>query len=45
MTAEKLTVTHLRIDPEQPPEGAQLVCEPSVFPAGLVFAKEAIMLL
>jgi len=41
-TAEKLAATRLGIDPEQPPEGAHLVCEPSVFPAGLVFAKEVV---
>jgi hypothetical protein len=40
--AEKLAATRLGIDPEQPPEGARLVCEPSVFPAGLVFAKEVV---
>jgi hypothetical protein len=45
MTVEKLTVTYLRIDPEQLPEGAWLVCELLVFPVGLVFTKEVIMLL
>jgi len=40
--AEKLAATHLGIDPELPPEGARLVREPSVFPAGLVFAKEVV---
>jgi len=40
--AEKLAATRLGIDIEQRPEGARLVCEPSVFPAGLVFAKEVI---
>jgi len=38
--AEKLAVTHLGIDPEQPPEGARFLCEPSAFPAGLLLAKE-----
>jgi len=40
--AEKLAATRLGIDSEQRPEGARLVCEPSVFPAGLVFAKEVV---
>ena len=40
--AEKLAATRLGIDPEQLPEGARLVREPSVFPAGLVFAKEVV---
>jgi hypothetical protein len=40
--AEKLAATRLGIDPERLPEGARLVCEPSVFPAGLVFAKEVV---
>ena len=42
--AEKLAATRLGIDPDRPPEGARLVCEPSVFPAGLVFAKEVVQL-
>jgi len=41
-TAEKLAATCLGIDPEQPPDGARLVCEPSVFPADLVFANEVV---
>ena len=41
-TAEKLAATRLGIDPEQPPSGAHVVCEPSPFPAGLVFAKEVV---
>jgi hypothetical protein len=41
-SAEKLAATRLGIDPEQPPEGARLVCEPSEFPAGTVFAKEVV---
>ncbi|KAI0251641.1 hypothetical protein BJV78DRAFT_415852 [Lactifluus subvellereus] len=40
--AEKLAATRLGIDLEQPPEGARLVCEPSVFPAGEVFAKQVV---
>jgi hypothetical protein len=40
--AEKLAATRLGIDSERLPEGARLVCEPSVFPAGLVFAKEVV---
>jgi hypothetical protein len=40
--AEKLAATRLGINPDRPPEGARLVCEPSVFPAGLVFAKEVV---
>jgi len=40
--AEKLAATRLGIDPDRPPEGARLVCEPSVFPAGLVFPKEVV---
>jgi hypothetical protein len=40
--AEKLAATRLGIDLERPPEGARLVCEPSVFPAGEVFAKEVV---
>ena len=40
--AEKLAAKRLGIDPELPPEGARLVREPSVFPAGLVFAKEVV---
>jgi len=40
--AEKLAATHLGIDPEQLPDGARLVCEPSVFPADLVFANEVV---
>jgi hypothetical protein len=39
---EKLAATRLGIDPERAPEGARLVCEPSVFPAGVVFAKEVV---
>lgn len=41
-TAEKLAATRLGIDPEQPPDGARLVCEPSVFPVDLVFANEVV---
>jgi len=44
-TAEKLAVTRLGIDPEWLPDGARLVCEPSVFPADLVFAIEVVTLL
>jgi hypothetical protein len=40
--AEKLAATRLGIDPERAPEGARLVCEPSVFPAGVVFAKDVV---
>ena len=40
--AEKLAATRLGIDSERLPEGARLVCEPSVFPADLVFAKEVV---
>ena len=40
--AEKIAATRLGIDPEQPPESARLVCEPSVFPADQVFAKEVV---
>jgi hypothetical protein len=39
---EKLAATHLNIDPGRPPEGSHLVCEPSVFPAGLVFVNEVV---
>ena len=39
----KLAGKRLGIDPEQPLEGARLECEPSVFPAGLVFAKGVVM--
>ncbi|KAH9961881.1 hypothetical protein BC827DRAFT_1383685 [Russula dissimulans] len=40
--AERVAARHLGIDPEQPPEGAKMVCEPSVFAAGMVFAKEVV---
>ena len=40
--AEKLAATRLGINPDRLPEGARLVCEPSVFPAGQVFAKEVV---
>jgi len=40
--AEKIAAKRLGIDPEQPPEGARMVCEPSVFAVGMVFAKEVI---
>jgi hypothetical protein len=38
----KLAETRLGMGPEQPPEGARLVCEPSRFPVILVFAEEVI---
>ena len=41
--ARKLAGKRLGIDPERSFEGARLECEPSVFPAGLVFAKEVVM--
>ena len=40
--AEKLAATHSGTDPEQPPEGARFVREPSAFPVGLVLAKEVV---
>ena len=40
--AEKLAATRLGIDPERPVEGARLVCEPSMFPSGPVFAEEVV---
>lgn len=40
--AENLAASRLDIDIEKPPEGSRLVCEPSVFPAGGVFAKEVV---
>lgn len=40
--AEKIVAARLGIDPEQPPEGARVVCEPSVFPADLMFANEVV---
>ncbi|KAH9172424.1 hypothetical protein EDB89DRAFT_1965167 [Lactarius sanguifluus] len=40
--AEKLAASRLGIDLEKPVEGSRLVCEPSVFPAGGVFAKEVV---
>ena len=41
--AEKAAAARLGIDDvEKPAEGSRLVCEPSVFPAGGVFAKEVI---
>ncbi len=40
--AEKLAASRLGIDPEEPAEGSRLVCEPSVFPAIGVFAKEVV---
>ena len=43
--AENLAATRLGLELEQPPEGARLVSEPSVFPTGLVFVKEVVMLL
>ena len=44
-TTEKLAATCLGIDSEWLPDGARLVCEPSVFPADLVFAIEVVTLL
>jgi hypothetical protein len=40
--AEKLAASRLGIDVEKPPEGSRLVTEPSVFPAGGVFAKKVV---
>lgn len=40
--AEKAAALRLRIDLEEPTPGARLVYEPSVFPAGGVFAKEVV---
>jgi hypothetical protein len=40
--AEKLAASRLGIDLEKPAEGSRLVCEPSVLPAGGVFAKEVV---
>ncbi|KAH8985237.1 hypothetical protein EDB86DRAFT_2959643 [Lactarius hatsudake] len=40
--AEKLAASRLGIDLEKPVDGSRLVCEPSVFPAGGVFAKEVV---
>jgi hypothetical protein len=40
--AEKLAGSRLGIDVEKPPVGSRLVTEPSVFPAGGVFAKEVV---
>jgi hypothetical protein len=42
MTAKKLAVTRLGLDMEKPPEGSQLVCEPSVFPVDDLFAKQVV---
>ena len=39
---EKLAAARLGIDIEKPLEGSRLVCEPSVFPLGGVFAKEVV---
>ncbi|KAH9031019.1 hypothetical protein EDB85DRAFT_2146365 [Lactarius pseudohatsudake] len=39
---EKFAASRLGVDLEEPIEGSQLVCEPSVFPAGGVFAKEVV---
>lgn len=40
--AEKGAALRLGIDLEEPAAGSRLVCEPSVFPAGGVFAKEVV---
>ena len=40
--AEKLAASRLGIDIEKPAEGSRLVVEPSVFPAGGVFAEEVV---
>ncbi|KAH9018313.1 hypothetical protein EDB84DRAFT_1276248 [Lactarius hengduanensis] len=40
--AEKLAASRLGVNLEEPIEGSQLVCEPSVFPTGGVFAKEVV---
>ncbi|KAH8985373.1 hypothetical protein EDB92DRAFT_1802543 [Lactarius akahatsu] len=40
--AETIAASRLGIDLEEPIEGSQLVCEPSVLPAGGVFAKEVV---
>ena len=41
--AEKAAAARLGVDDvEKPAEGSRLVCEPSVFPAGGVFAKEVV---
>jgi len=41
--AKNLAGMRLGIDPEQSPRSPRFVCEPSVFPAGLVFTKEVVM--
>jgi hypothetical protein len=43
MMAKKLVVTRLGLDMEKPPEGSQLVCEPSMFPVNNMFAKQVVM--
>ncbi|KAH9031028.1 hypothetical protein EDB85DRAFT_2146371 [Lactarius pseudohatsudake] len=40
--AEKLAASRLGIDLKEPVEASQLVCEPSVFPAAGIFAKEVV---
>ena len=40
--AEKLAAARMGIDTAQTPEGARLVCEPSVFAAETVFANEVV---
>ncbi|KAH9018318.1 hypothetical protein EDB84DRAFT_1626704 [Lactarius hengduanensis] len=40
--AEKLAASRLGIDIKEPVEGSRLVCEPSVFPAAGIFAKEVV---
>ncbi|KAH9024633.1 hypothetical protein EDB85DRAFT_1894251 [Lactarius pseudohatsudake] len=40
--AEKLAASRLGIDLKEPVEGSRLVCEPSVFPAAGIFAKEVV---
>ncbi|KAI9450177.1 hypothetical protein F5148DRAFT_610145 [Russula earlei] len=42
---ERPAQTRLGIDPERQPEGARLVCEPSVFSSGMVFVKEVVTVL
>ena len=43
--AVNLAATRPALDLEQPPDGARLVSEPSVFSTGLVFVKEVVTLL
>ncbi|KAH9030571.1 hypothetical protein EDB83DRAFT_2319304 [Lactarius deliciosus] len=42
--AEKFAASRLEIDLEEPIEGSRLVCEPSVFPTGRVFARRSSLL-